>query len=71
MIGATGKTVGKARTQKRTRRLPAFRSDAEERKFWETREPGDYVTQTRPTRVRVSKRFSDRVKSARRQRRAG
>ena len=42
-------------------RLPAFRDDAEERKFWETHAPGAYVEQTRPVRVQVSKRFAERV----------
>ena len=42
-------------------RIPAFRNDAEERKFWETHEPGAYVKQTRPARVQVSKRFAERV----------
>lgn len=60
----------KAKT-KRTRWLPAFRDDAGERKFWEMHEPGDYLTQTRPARVQVSKQLSQRVKSGRRQRQAG
>ena len=43
--------------------LPAFRDDAEERKFWETHEPGAYVEQTLPARVQVSKRFAERVRA--------
>jgi hypothetical protein len=44
-------------------RLPAFRNDAEERKFWETHEPSAYVDQTLPARVQVSKRFTERVRA--------
>ena len=44
------------------RKLRAFRDDAEERKFWETRAPGDYIEQARPARVQVSAKFSERVK---------
>ena len=36
------------------KKLPAFRTDEEERKFWEKASPGEYVHQTRATKVRVS-----------------
>jgi len=55
--------LAKAKIKKSGRRLPAFRDDAEERKFWETHEPGEYIQQTRPARVQVSKRFVERVKT--------
>ena len=55
--------MAKAKTKRAGRRLPAFRDDAEERKFWETHDPGEYVEQTRPGRVQVSKPFSERVKA--------
>jgi len=55
--------VAKATTKGIARRLPVFRSDEEERQFWETHSPADYLAQMRPARVQVSKRFSDRVKS--------
>ena len=64
----------KARTTKSGQPLPAFRDDAEERKFWETHEPGDYVGRTRPARVHVSSKVSERVKARSRrlrQKRAG
>lgn len=63
MIATGGRCVAKAKTKETTRRLPAFRSDEEERKFWETHSAADYFAQMRPVRVQVSKRFSDRVKS--------
>ncbi len=55
--------MAKAKTKETTRRLPTFRNDEEERKFWETHSPADYFAQMRPARVQVSKRLSDRVKS--------
>jgi hypothetical protein len=45
------------------RRLPAFRNDEEERRFWETHSFADYFSQTRPVRVQVSRRFAKRVKA--------
>lgn len=66
MIAAGGRGVAKAKTKKPTRRLPAFRDDEEERRFWQTHSLGDYVAQTRPVRVQVSKRLSERVKTQRR-----
>jgi hypothetical protein len=54
--------MAKAKTKETTRRLPIFRSDEEERKFWETHSAADYFAQMRPVRVPVSKRLSDRVK---------
>ncbi len=44
------------------RRLPAFSSDEAERAFWETRRPGDYVEQMKPTRVQVSRRLREHVR---------
>lgn len=55
--------LGESEDQKQGRRLPAFRDDAEERKFWETHEPGDYVGRTRPAQVQVSRKVSERVKA--------
>jgi len=55
--------LSKAKAKKSGRRLSTFRDDAEERKFWETHEPGEYIQQTRPARVQVSKRFVERVKA--------
>ena len=60
MIARGGSALAKTKATK-VDRLPAFRDDAEERKFWETHEPGAYVEQTRPARVQVSKQFAERV----------
>jgi len=46
--------------------LPAFRSDAEERKFWETHTPSEYLAHMRPIRVDVSQDFLARVKARKR-----
>lgn len=46
----------------RRRRLPTFRTDEEERAFWETHKPGDYTGGMLPTRVQVSRRLRERVK---------
>ena len=46
--------------------LPAFRSDAEERKFWETHNPSEYLAQMRPIRVDVSGDVRARVKARKR-----
>lgn len=48
----------------RTRReaLPAFRTDEEERKFWETRRPGDYVGQMRRVPVQVSRKLRQQTR---------
>ena len=46
--------------------LPAFRSDADERKFWETHSPSEYLAHMRPIRVDVSREFLDRVKARKR-----
>jgi len=62
MIATGGSALAKAKATK-VDRLPAFRDDAEERKFWETREPGAFVDQTLPARVQVSKRFTERVRA--------
>jgi hypothetical protein len=46
--------------------LPAFRSDAEERKFWETHSPSEFLAHLRPIRVDVSRDFRGRVKARQR-----
>jgi len=46
--------------------LPAFRSDADERKFWETHSPSEYLAQMRPIRVDVSQDSLARVKARKR-----
>lgn len=51
-----------ARVTSRHRRVPAFRTDDEERAFWETRRPGDYVEALKPERVQVSRRLQTRVR---------
>ena len=51
-----------ARLTPRRLRLPAFRTDEEERTFWETHAPGDYVGSTMPEKVQVAKRLRARVK---------
>ena len=43
-------------------RLPAFASDADERKFWETHSPSEYLAQMRPMRVEVRGSFRARAK---------
>jgi len=63
MIVAGGRRVAKAKTKETARRLPAFRDDEEERRFWETHSLSDYVAQTRQVRVQVSKRLSERAKT--------
>lgn len=51
-----------ARATSRRQRLPAFRTDDEERAFWETHRPGDYVDAMAPGRVQVAGQFRERVK---------
>ena len=46
--------------------LPAFRTDADERKFWETHDPSEYLAQMRPIRVEVGRDFRARVKTRKR-----
>ena len=46
--------------------LAAFRSGAEERKFWETHSPSEYLAYMRPIRVDVSRDFLARVKARKR-----
>lgn len=53
--------MAKARAKQTARRLPVFRSDDEERRFWETHSFADYFTQTRPARVQLAKGLRDRV----------
>ncbi len=50
------------KTASRRPRLPAFRTDEEERTFWEKHRPGDYVGSMRPEKVQVSLRLRERVK---------
>ena len=47
-------------------RLPAFRTDADERKLWETHDPSEYFAQMRPIHVEVSRDFRARVKTRKR-----
>ena len=51
--------------------LPAFRTDADERKFWETHDPSEYFAQMRPIHVEVSRDFRARVKTRKRRGAAG
>jgi hypothetical protein len=44
-------------------RLPTFRSDEEERAFWEIQRPGDYVGAMLPAQVQVSRRIRERVRA--------
>lgn len=46
----------------RRRALPAFRTDEEERAFWETHRPGDYVGQMRRVPVQVSPKLREQVR---------
>jgi hypothetical protein len=46
--------------------LPAFRSDAEERKFWETHSPSEFLAHMRPIRVDVSRDVLERVNARKR-----
>jgi predicted DNA binding CopG/RHH family protein len=46
----------------RRQQLPAFRTDAEERAFWESHKPGDYLPTTRPAQVQISRRIRERVR---------
>ena len=41
---------------------PSFCSDEEERAFWESHKPGDYLPTTRPAKVQVSRRIRERVR---------
>ncbi|OGB96907.1 MAG: hypothetical protein A3G35_10025 [candidate division NC10 bacterium RIFCSPLOWO2_12_FULL_66_18] len=50
-----------AKATTRRTRLPAFRTDAEERAFWENHRPGDYAGGMLPERVQVSRRIRRRV----------
>jgi hypothetical protein len=40
---------------------PGFGPDEEERAFWESHKPGDYLPTTRPVGVQVSRRLRERV----------
>jgi hypothetical protein len=65
MIVGRGNRMAKAKTAKPPQ-LPAFRNDAEERKFWETHSPAEYLAPMRPVRVDVSRLFRERVKARKR-----
>jgi hypothetical protein len=41
---------------------PAFPTDEEERAFWESHKPADYLPTTRPVQVQVSRRLRERVR---------
>lgn len=51
-----------AKATSRRPRLPVFRTDEEERAFWETHRPGNYVGGMLPEKVRVSRRIQERVR---------
>ncbi len=51
-----------ARKIARRLRLPAFRTDEDERAFWETSRLGDFVASMLPEKVQVSRRIKERVK---------
>jgi predicted DNA binding CopG/RHH family protein len=42
--------------------LPTFCTDEEERTFWETHSPGDYLRSTRPAQVQIARRIRERVR---------
>ena len=50
------------KTSKKRPRLPAFRNDEEERRFWERHDPGDYLDQMRAAKVTVSAGLRQRMK---------
>ncbi|MBI3998158.1 MAG: hypothetical protein HY355_03925 [Armatimonadetes bacterium] len=52
--------MGKATS--RRPRLPGFRTDEDERTFWETHRPGDHLDAMQPARVQISRQFRQRVK---------
>ncbi|MGQ0569669.1 MAG: CopG family antitoxin [Armatimonadota bacterium] len=52
---------GDRRADKDKRHLPAFRTDEEERAFWETHRAGDYLEDMSPGKVRVSRGLRERV----------
>ena len=62
MIGIGDRRVAKAKTKEAARRLPAFRNDEEERRFWDTHSAADYFSQMRPVRVQVRLKRSTRIK---------
>lgn len=51
-----------AKLTSRRRQAPTFRTDEEERAFWETHRPGDYVETLKAERVQVSERLRARVR---------
>jgi len=57
--------MAKPKTTK-SAQLPAFHGDAEERKFWETHSPSEYLAHMRPIRVDVSLDLLARVKARKR-----
>jgi predicted DNA binding CopG/RHH family protein len=50
------------KTVTRKPQLPAFRTDEEERAYWEKHDIGDFLADTRPVDVQVSRRIRERVK---------
>jgi predicted DNA binding CopG/RHH family protein len=50
------------RAASRKSQLPAFRTDEDERAFWESHRPGDYLPSTRPAQVQISRRIRERVR---------
>jgi hypothetical protein len=63
MIGTKARPMARAKQTKSAPSLPAFRIDAEERKFWETHNPAEYL---RAARVDVSGALRARVKARKR-----
>ena len=57
--------MGRPKTTKPPQ-LPAFRSDADERRFWETYSPSEYLAHMRLVHVEVSRGFLERVKARKR-----
>ncbi len=46
--------------------LPPFRSDEEERAFWAKHDVGDFLGDTRPVEVQVSRRIRERARERKR-----
>ena len=65
------KRVARSKTKKKAPKLPTFRNDEEERRFWDTHSFADYWDQLRPIRVQVSKQFRERVKERAKLRKSG
>ena len=50
------------KVRRRRRRLPVFRTDEEERAFWEAHSPGEFVAAMKPEPVQVAAKLRERVK---------